>query len=248
MPHSGTELGPFGTQMTEAAHTLEDTDWHIPELYSFLEDIGASVITARYSRYVIDLNRDPSGVSLYPGQNVTELCPTTTFGEAPIYIEGAAPAAAAVAERVKHFWQPYHDALAAELGRLKSEFGYALLWDAHSIASRVPRFFEGKLPDFNLGTNRGKSCGKGLGEALLACAERFPKYSAVLNGRFKGGFITRQYGQPQEGVHAVQLELSQATYMKEQHPFALREELASDVCLPIQAMIEAMLAWGESLK
>jgi len=244
MPHSGELLGPYGDSMTEAAHLLADTDWHLPRLYSFLEGLGVSVLQANYSRYVIDLNRDPSGVSLYPGQNVTELCPTTTFSEAPIYVEGASPSAVAVAERVKQFWHPYHSALAAELGRLKSEFGYALLWDAHSIASRVPRFFDGKLPDFNLGTNSGKSCGKGLGEALLTCAERFPAYSAVLNGRFKGGFITRQYGQPQDGVHAVQLELSQATYMEEQHPFALREELASDVRLPIQAMIEAMLAWA----
>lgn len=245
LPHSGESLGPFGDGMTGAAHRIADTDWHLPRLYDFLEGMDVTVLAAKHSRYVVDLNRDPTGASLYPGQNVTELCPTTTFDEEAIYA-GENPDDAAVAERVKHYWQPYHEALKAELERLKAEHGYALLWEAHSIASEVPRFFSGRLPDFNLGTNNGGSCGAGLGEALIAALETASGYSAVLNGRFKGGYITRTYGDPGAGVHAVQLELSQITYMDEAFPFPYRPQKAAAVAKPIQSLIEAMLAWGHA--
>jgi len=241
LPHSGESLGPFADTMTVAAKRIADTDWHLPRLYGFLGEMGASVLAARHSRYVIDLNRDPTGKSLYPGQNVTELCPTTTFAGDAIYREGAGPSEEEVEARVAKYWRPYHDALKAELARLVARHGYALLWETHSIASRVPRFFEGRLPDFNLGTNGGKSCGAGLGESLLASLGPESGYSGVLNGRFKGGYITRHYGNPAGGVHAVQLELSQITYMDESHPFSYHAEKADQVALPIRSMIERML-------
>ena len=241
MPHSGESLGPYADRMTEAAHKLTDTDWHLPKLYQFLAEMDVTVIAANHSRYVIDLNRDPSGKSLYPGQNVTELCPTTTFPEEQIYLDGEKPSDEECAERVEIYWKPYHNQIEEELARLKAKHGYALLWDAHSIASEVPRFFEGKLSDFNLGTNSGGSCDVRLGEELLKVAGQFENYSAVLNGRFKGGFITRKYGQPETGVHAVQLELSQITYMDEQFPFAYDPEKAAAVIPCIKALIEVML-------
>ncbi len=238
MPHSGEKLGPIGCCMTDDAKRLADTDWHLPKLYDFLGGMGASVLAANYSRYVIDLNRDPSGESLYPGQNVTELCPTTTFAEEPIYKRGHSPNADKVAARVTTYWQPYHDKLSHELDRLVSAHGYALLWDAHSIASRVPRFFKGRLPDFNLGTNDGKSCGAGMGEALLESLHGQDAYTGVLNGRFRGGYITRQYGNPAGGIHAVQLELSQATYMDEAYPFDFCDEKAEQVAGVISALMQ----------
>jgi len=244
MPHSGENLGVYADRMTDAARCKADTDWHLPKLYEFLGALDATVIAANYSRYVIDLNRDPSGKSLYPGQNVTELCPTTTFEEELIYLRNQEPDNAEVKARVQTYWHPYHTAIEAELVRLKAEYGYALLWDAHSIASEVPRFFEGCLPDFNLGTNTGGSCGEGLGEALLAEAQRHAGYTAVLNGRFKGGFITRQYGDPGANIHAVQLELSQITYMDETYPFAYKPDSAHAVAGPMQRLMETMMAWG----
>lgn len=244
MPHSGEQLGPYSERMTAAAQRIADTDWHLPMLYDFLTDMGVSVLVANFSRYVVDLNRDPAGTSLYPGQNVTELCPTSTFAEEALYLEGETPDEAEVDQRIETYWQPYHRALMQELNRMKVEHGYALLWDAHSIASRVPRFFEGKLPDFNLGTNDGASSGRGLGEVLLSAAEKAPNYSAVLNGRFKGGYITRRYGKPQYNIHAVQLELSQATYMNEAYPFDYDADKAGDVAVPVRTLIETMIDWG----
>lgn len=246
MPHSGESLGPYGARMTDAAHRIADTDWHLPRLYDFLLDMDVSLLAAKHSRYVIDLNRDPSGKSLYPGQNVTELCPTTTFDEKAIYQEGEAPGSEEIADRVNTYWQPYHQTLSEELARLKAAHGYALLWDAHSIASQVPRFFDGRLPDFNLGTNEGTSCGAGLGEALIGCAEEFEDYTSVLDGRFKGGFITRKYGDPASGVHAVQLELSQITYMDETYPYDYQPSKADAVASRIRELIKAMLEWGRA--
>nr|WP_262690332.1 N-formylglutamate deformylase [Kordiimonas aestuarii] len=243
MPHSGEALGPFAPRMTDAAHRIADTDWHLPRLYAFLGDMGATVLSANYSRYVIDLNRDPSGKSLYPGQNVTELCPTTTFAEEPIYRQGETPGVADVSERTKTYWHPYHTALTAEIERVKAEHGYALLWDAHSIRSHVPRFFEGCLPDFNLGTNEGASCDAGLAQQVYTAAKGAESFTSVLNGRFKGGYITRRYGNPAEDVHAIQLELAQITYMDESYPFAYQDDIAAKVAAPIRRMMEAMLAW-----
>ncbi len=242
MPHTGTHIpDALARRMTEVALTVPDTDWHLGRLYEFLDGLGASVLVATHSRYVIDLNRPPDNANLYPGQDTTGLCPVDTFHRQPIYAPGQSPDEAEIAERVAQYWNPYHDKLVEELARLRAEHGRALLWDGHSIFSVVPRFFKGTLPDFNLGTAEGRSCASGVGEALLAIASRAPGYRAVLNGRFKGGYITRRYGRPAEGVHAFQLELSEATYMEEEAPFRFRDELAARVRPHLRAMVEKFL-------
>jgi N-formylglutamate deformylase len=242
MPHTGTHIpDALARRMTPVALTVPDTDWHLERLYDFLEALGAAVLVATHSRYVVDLNRPPDNANLYPGQDTTGLCPVDTFHREPIYRSGQAPDATEIAERVAQYWQPYHDKLAQELALLKARHGRALLWDAHSIFSVVPRFFEGTLPDFNLGTADGRACAAGVGEALLAVASRAPAYRAVLNGRFKGGYITRRYGRPNEAVVAVQLELSEATYMDEAAPYRFRDDLAAGVRPHLRAMLERYL-------
>ena len=243
MPHVGTHIPDelFG-QMTAVAHRLDDTDWHVDRLYDFLDDLGASVIAATHSRYVVDLNRPPDDANLYPGQDTTGLVPLDTAARERLYSAGAEPGPGAVRERVGRYWEPYHAKLAEELARIRSAHGCALLWEAHSIASLLPRYFQGKLADFNLGTARGKSCGDGIGEHLLQVARRASGYTAILNGRFVGGYITRTYGQPHQGVHAVQLELSQATYMEElKPPYRFREDLAQGVRPHLRALLEEFL-------
>jgi N-formylglutamate deformylase len=214
-PHVG-EAVPSAVyeRLTPEAQQLPDTDWAVDTLYDFVAAMGGSRLMARCSRYVVDLNRPPNGGSLYPGQAGTDLVPLTAFDGSPLYVPDQTPGEAEIAERIETTWQPYHDSLAAELARLRELHGTVLLWDAHSIRSCVPRLFEGRLPDLNIGTNGDASCAPGLGEAVLEVAGS-SQYSAILNGRFKGGYITRNYGRPLEGVHAVQLELSQATYMDE---------------------------------
>ncbi|MDH3230857.1 MAG: N-formylglutamate deformylase, partial [Alphaproteobacteria bacterium] len=228
------------------ALTVPDTDWHVDLLYDFLGDLGASVIAATHSRYVVDLNRSPDGADLYPGRDTTELCPTTSFDREPLYRDGREPDGAEIARRVSQYWEPYHTALAAELERLRATHGVALLWDAHSIASEVPRFFEGRLTDLNIGTNGGKSCDPPLARRVMAVAEAGAAsgYSVVLDGRFRGGYITRHYGRPDASVHAVQLEQSQRTYMDEGPPFAFRDDLARAVRPALRAMLEALLDWA----
>lgn len=244
MPHTGTHL-PAGLRkrLTPAALALPDTDWHLAKLYDFLEDMGAAVLVATHSRYVVDLNRPPDNASLYPGQDTTPLVPLDTFHRQALYQSGQEPADGELAERVTSYWQPYHDKLAEELARMKEKFDYALLWDAHSIFSEVPRFFAGKLADLNLGTADGRSCGQGIGEALL---KKVTGYSAVLNGRFKGGYITRSYGDPDHGVHAVQLELSEATYMNESPPYRLRKALADRLRPQLRVLIEEFCRLGHA--
>jgi N-formylglutamate deformylase len=245
MPHVGTQIPPsLQARMTSAALAMPDTDWHIDRLYDFLGTLGASVIRARHSRFVVDLNRDPSGRPLYPGASNTELCPTALFDETPIYRPGAAPDEAEVSERLAAYWRPYHDKLRAVLDALKARHGHALLFDAHSIRSRVPRFFEGRLPDVNLGTGGGTSAAPELAQRALAAAKSFPGYSAVLDGRFKGGYITRHYGRPADGVHAVQLELTQITYMDEDPPFRFRDDLAGRIRPVLRAVLQAVVDWS----
>lgn len=183
IPHSGTHLAGLDERLTHAALQKPDTDWHLPRLYGFLADMDVTVIAAKYSRYVVDLNRDPAGASLYPGQNVTELCPTTLFDEGDIYYDGQKPDSDEISQRVAACWHPYHDALAAQIERVKAKHGQAVLFDAHSIASQVPRFFEGQLPDFNLGTNDGDSCDVTLAEQAFSVLAKAKKYSAVQIGR-----------------------------------------------------------------
>ena len=242
MPHVGTYLPPeLAARLTDEARQVPDTDWHLERLYEFADELGASVLVATHSRYVVDLNRPPDNQNLYPGQDTTGLCPVDTFDKTPLYAAGDVPDEAEIAARVDAIWKPYHQKLAAELERMKAMHGTVALWDAHSIRSVLPRFFEGRLTDLNLGTGGGTSCDPALAEALLRIASSAGGYSAVLNGRFKGGHITRTYGNPAGGVHAVQLEMTQASYMEERLPFAYLPETAIRVQPVVRRMVEAAL-------
>jgi N-formylglutamate deformylase len=216
IPHAGTFVPPeLAARMTPAARMLADTDWHVDRLYEFLAPLGVTTLIATHSRYVVDLNRPADGTPLYPGLNETGVCPGETFGGQPVWQPGHAPDAGEVARRIGQYWRPYHERLHRELAALKARHGSVVLWDAHSIRSRVPRLFEGELPVFNFGTNGGSSCSAGLATELLRHALACSGQSAVLDGRFKGGYITRACGNPRDGVHAVQLELAQRCYMDE---------------------------------
>lgn len=243
IPHLGVHVpDELLARMTPAARLLPDTDWHLDLLYSFLEELGASSLMATHSRYVIDLNRPPDDANLYPGQDTTGLCPLDTAKREPLYLPGAEPSADEIARRRELYWEPYHHKLAAELARIRAAHGYALLWEAHSIPSVLPRYFEGRLPDFNIGTACGAACRPDIGERLLAVAQRAKGYSAVLDGRFVGGYITRHYGRPQEGIHAVQLELTRRTYMEEDTPpYTFREDIACHVRPHVRALVEAYI-------
>jgi len=244
MPHVGTHIpDALKRRMMPIAHSVPDTDWHLEQLYDFADELGASVLAGTHSRYVVDLNRPPDNANLYPGQDTTGLCPIDTFAKQPLYRMGEEPDDTEIRHRVGTYWKPYHAKLQEELARLRAEHGSALLWDAHSIASRVPRFFEGKLTDFNLGTAGGTSCRPEIGAKMLEIAQAASGYTSVLNGRFKGGYITRTYGKPAEGVEAVQLELSEITYMDEPHPFGYRKDLAGEVRPHLRAMLESFLGF-----
>jgi N-formylglutamate deformylase len=247
MPHAGTDIpDEVADTLAPCAAARADTDWHLPELYGFLEEMGISTISARWSRYLIDLNRPPENTNLYPGLDTTGLCPLDTFGRERLYKEGMEPDAAEVQRRLDRYWRPYHEQLGAELERLKAEHGRVVLWEAHSIASVVPRFFEGKLPDLNFGTAEGKSCDPGLEEAILGVARAQERYTIALNGRFKGGHITRYYGQPASGVHAIQLEKCQCLYMNEAPPFDYRPDVAGQLQPLLRDMVGAAVNWVRS--
>lgn len=238
IPHVGLDIPDDIKQtMTDAGLAMIDTDWYVDRLYDFLKDMDVSIISARYSRYVVDLNRGTDGVSLYPGQKVTGLCPTTTFNDEPLYKEGAAPN---IDERAERYWKPYHDKIATELSRIKNNYGHAMLWDAHSIKSRVPELFEGRLPDLNLGTGNGSSADHLLVEKLDHVIRNSP-YRTALNGRFKGGYITRNYGDPQNNIHAVQLEIAQVTYMDEAPANDFREDKANRLRPVLKTLIQTMI-------
>jgi N-formylglutamate deformylase len=243
MPHVGTHVPPqLAARFTDEARQVPDTDWHLERLYDFADALGASVLVATHSRYVIDLNRPPDGASLYPGQSVTGLCPVDTFDDTPIYADGVVPGEAEIAKRREAIWAPYHRQLAGELARIKAQHGIAALWDAHSIRSVLPRFFDGKLPDLNLGTAEGRSCASAVQAAVEAAMAAQTRYTHVSNGRFKGGYITRHYGDPAGGVHALQLEMCQCTYMDEGAPFGFRDDLAGHVEPLLRRMLEAAVA------
>lgn len=217
LPHDGSAIpGALAARMTEDAQRAPDTDWHVARLYAFARDLGASVLVPRHSRYVIDLNRGEDDTSLYPGQNTTGLCPLVRFNGEPVYLPGREPDAAEVASRVDRYWRPYHQALRAELERLRGQHGRVVLWEGHSIrGSGLPFLFDGRLPDLNIGTAGGASCSPALQARIEAVLAAQDAYDWVANGRFKGGHITRHYGNPGQGVEAVQLEISQRTYMDE---------------------------------
>lgn len=212
IPHDGRELpADVAAVMTDAGRQMPDTDWHVVRLYDFAKELGASVISARYSRYVVDLNRPPDDSALYTGQQGTGLCPHKTFGGQPIYKEAFE---VDIGQRLDCYWRPYHNKIVDTLATLRDAHGLALLWDAHSIASRVPMLFDGNLPALNIGTHDGRSCAADRAQAVLDVATASP-YDTVANARFKGGYITRHYGKPENGIHALQLELAQRCYMDE---------------------------------
>ena len=244
-PHVGTVIpDALSRRMSEAALALPDTDWHVDQLYDFAGALGAGMQVATRSRYVVDLNRDPAGQALYPGSDNSELVPLTTFANRQIYRPGDAPTASEITERVARYWQPYHRSLSEELDRLKQRFGFAVLWDAHSMASRVPRFFGGRLPDLNLGCACGTSAAPELIRRVMAVLERAnPFFSAVLDGRFTGGYITRHFGRPDRHIHALQLEMAEIAYMEETPPYAYVPERAAPLKRVLERALRAILGW-----
>ena len=242
LPHDGSLIPPrMAARMVEGARHAPDTDWHVSRLYGFARELGASILVPRHSRYVVDLNRPEDDTSLYPGQNTTGLCPAVQFSGQPVYLEGQAPDAAEVAARVDRYWRPYHDALRTELERIHALHGRALLWEGHSIRGEVPFLFEGRLPDLNLGTAAGASCTPALQARLEAVLAAQDQYDWVSNGRFKGGYITRHYGNPGAGIDAVQLEISQRNYMDERS-YAYDEARAARLQQLLGRLLRAALA------
>lgn len=243
LPHNGTHIpDDLAARLQPRARRAPDTDWHVARLYEPLaQELGASVIKPVASRYVVDLNRPADGHALYPGRRETGLVPTIGFDGEPLYLDGQEPDEADVRRRMETWWRPYHQALAGELTRLQAEHGRVVLWDGHSIRSRVPMLFEGRLPDFNLGTADGASCGADLQWNLTNVMEAQDRYDFVVNGRFKGGHITRNYGRPAEGVQAVQLELVQCQYMDEES-FAWDDAKAQQVQATIRELLRCCLA------
>lgn len=216
LPHDGVAIPPeLEPRLMPSARRVPDTDWHVSRLYAFAREMGASMIVPFHSRYVVDLNRPSDDTSLYPGQNTTGLCPIVQFSSEPVYQAGEEPHRAEIAKRVEQYWMPYHTALKEEIARLYAVHGRVVLWEGHSIRSVVPFLFEGRLPDFNLGTSSGASCTPALQQRLGDILAAHRHYTHAINGRFKGGYITRHYGRPAEGVEAVQLELAQLNYMDE---------------------------------
>jgi formiminoglutamase len=252
-PHTGTDIpadieGAFVTPWL----ARRDADWWVHRLYDFAGSIGATTIRTPFSRSVIDVNRDPSGASLYPGQATTELCPTTTFDGDPLYRAGQNPDEAEISRRRETYFTPYHNAVRAEIDRLRSKHARVVLFDAHSIRSHIPRLFDGELPQFNIGTNSGASCSRDLTDAVEAACTS-PRHTRVVNGRFKGGWTTRHYGQPDKGVHAIQLELACRGYIDEppvpteaNWPTAYSEERSADLRAVLKAVLVACLSFAGS--
>ncbi len=244
VPHAGAYMpDDLARRLTPEAAAMPDTDWHVEKLYSFAGEMGAGLISANYSRYAIDLNRDPTGTPLYPGADNTELVPLGTFAREPVYRPGQAPDAGEVAERVEKYWKPYHAALAAEIDAIRQRHGIAVLWDGHSIWSVVPRFFEGRLPDLNLGSVSGASADGDLTDCARAALDG-PGMSLVVDGRFKGGYITRKFGRPAEGMHALQLEKAMAAYMEEAPPYRWDPVRAAPMVARLRRTLGAVLAWA----
>jgi N-formylglutamate deformylase len=244
LPHVGTHIPEaLRDRFVPRALAVEDTDWHLERIYAFARELGAGLLVPRHSRYVVDLNRPPENVPMYPGANNTELVPTRFFTGDSLYREGQAPDDAEIAERVETYWRPYHDALAAELERLKARHGHAVLWDGHSIQSTLPWLFEGRLPDLNLGTMSGASCSPSLRAALMDVLAQQSAFSHVTDGRFKGGTITRRYGRPDANVHAVQMEMCWSCYMDEASPYELDPARTAGLEVLLRRMLCTALAW-----
>ncbi|MGD9584548.1 MAG: N-formylglutamate deformylase [Lysobacterales bacterium] len=237
LPHNGTELpAALRPRLTAVGCRIADTDWHMDRLYDFAGTLAASLLMPRYSRYLIDLNRPPDGAPLYPGQTETGLVPMQSFAGQQIYRNGCAPDADEIAARRDRYWWPYHQALAGELERLRRQHGQVLLWEGHSIRSELPLLFDGRLPDLNLGTASGASCGARLQAGVVSALQAQTRYSLAVNGRFKGGYITRHYGRPEQGVHAIQMEIAQCNYLDEN-----RFTFLPDRAQPLQQLLAELL-------
>ncbi len=245
MPHTGVDVPDnIRNSLNATGRRLTDTDWNIHQLYEGLLD-GATTVRATFHRYVIDANRDPSGESLYPGQNTTGLCPTTDFDGKPLYRNGMGPDEEEIERRLNAFHRPYHSALKAELERVHAKHGVAILYDCHSIRSHIPFLFEGTLPDFNIGTNKATTCDIEIERLVAACCSSAYGYTSVVNGRFKGGWTTRHYGKPETGVHAIQMELSQRSHLKaEAAPFDLDERKSSALRHHLSEILHALDTWA----
>jgi N-formylglutamate deformylase len=244
IPHAGTHVPEaIEARFTTAARARPDTDWHVEKLYAFARASGATVLVATHSRYVVDLNRDPSGRPLYPGADNSELCPLRTFADEAIYLDGSEPAGAEVEARKAAYFAPYHAMLAAEIARVRARHGHAILLDGHSIRAHVPRFFAGRLPDLNLGTAHGASCAPDLEAVAARVLRSDTRFTNVVNGRFTGGFVTRGYGAPAQGVHALQLEIAQSCYMDESPPYPFVAARAAPLAGLLQSLAAALLAW-----
>ena len=244
LPHVGTEIpDALKPLYVDRALAVEDTDWHLKRLYHFATALGASVIVPTFSRYVIDLNRPPDNAPMYSGAANTELCPSTFFNGESLYRNGVRLGTTEVDQRRETYWCPYHEALHAELARVREKFNYALLWDGHSIRSEIPWLFEGKLPDLNLGTASGASCDVSLRTRFAQFLARNTKNSHAVDGRFKGGYITRHYGRPNAGIHAVQMEMCQSLYMQEVSPFAYDEAKAAQIQPTLKQLLHIMNDW-----
>ena len=239
MPHAGSFIPEaIAEKMSDEGKASSDTDWHVDRLYEFAKGMQVYWLRANYSRYVIDLNRSADDKSLYPDRNTTELCPTTTFAEQPVYMHNQTPDRSEINDRLMQYWQPYHQQLAQSIYEIQQRFGYAVLLEAHSIAAHVPRFFEGQLTDFNFGTNAGTSCSVDLVAKLKRL--NFEPFSVVYDGVFKGGYITRAFGKPDVNIHALQLEISQAAYLPEDTT-AWSEDSASDCIKSLNELVQTLL-------
>ena len=239
VPHDGREIpDDIRGRMTDLGQSIPDTDWDVARLYEFTAELGASTVVANFSRYVVDLNRSAADVSLYPGQVATGLCPEQTFAGEAIYRSGGVDDDDR-AHRVDRYWRPYHDHIRETLASMREQHGFALLWDAHSIPGVVPRLFEGELPELNLGSNDGASCGRAIENAVSNVALASP-YDTVVNGRFKGGYITRHYGDPANDIHALQLEIAQRAYMSEE-TCAFDSEKAARLRVTLRKALSAFL-------
>ncbi len=244
LPHVGTRIAHDQQhRYLPRALDVEDADWHLDQLYDFATDMGAGLVVPHYARFLIDLNRAPDDSPMYAGANNTELCPTRFFTGEPIYRPDQAPDPVEIARRRAAYWQPYHDALANELARLKASHGYAILFDGHSIKSTLPWLFDGKLPDLNLGTVGGSSCAADLRVALMRVLETQTRFTQVTDGRFKGGHITRSHGRPAEAIHAIQLEMCWSTYMAETAPYRIDAQRADRLRPVLRALVQTMLDW-----
>jgi N-formylglutamate deformylase len=241
-PHSGTYLPrELESRLQAGVRDLPDTDWFVPELYGFHAEIGASILRATHSRYVIDLNRPADGAPLYPGQRETTVCPTETFAGEPLYAAGDEPGRAEVGLRLQRYWQPYHERITALAAALVARHGYCVLWDAHSILSRVPALFDGRLPHLNIGTADGGSCSAARRDRLGACLRAQSRFTHVLDGRFKGGYITRNYGNPAGGIDAVQLEIAQDAYLDEARKPVYSRERAAPLIEVLQDLVRTVI-------